>query len=722
MKKIFLTVIITLMSTSALAEDIPGQQLLSYFSANCRTQGEWTRSALADSTALIEALRGISNDPDCKSVAGAMAQLSLLNQQLANIERVNDTQVKLAEYEAQEQELLIQLSGTTDPSDLRTVNANLRELQVLRAGLVARDRAQSELAGPSKAEALISVVQLANSTFSQVSGNQRCLQKNPTLLNTATSIVAAVGSATAAVNPAIGLGLTAGASFLGATVEGVRNAYSARAIRKIADNSIAVEGYKCALETMAERWCQMRDAESFLLFKAEQRQHPSLNSGLGVAIRLNDREAPVLLEWLNKIRSGVTPTTTADAERQTAVFRRETFVRAQEAYGLGFIEENRKIYNAYTNLDERWAFLRSVIRAITPATDTPFRNPFYDVISFGYTPFFFLGLADDASIRNERGEYFALDAWRKPDGFNPTLDTIKTRYIELIQRARNRVNQELTQVLQPDALQTLSSAYDRSGNRWKISPMDGLKRIIDFLEKHPPRERDVAFQKLYANTLEKLNEIYKVTQDAVMQDAVLDRDGNIASVERIYEIAQLRYGTVVIEARLDMMIRLALLELLETSPQEDQVLVAQLLAAERFTETISKMSGTDNLALIRADINRAQPVTLSNLNAFMDTFGDNVNRILAKLVREEQASTGTIARSKRYARTELCFLLLAVPELDRFVDPRLCQGLKLGAVISGGPESLTIKPETFTLDMNARACEYRDFFRRSKIFETWGVK
>ncbi len=722
MKTLILTAIMTLIPIASFAEEVPGQQLLSYFSANCRTQGEWTRSALADSTALIEALRGISNDPDCKSVAGAMSQLNLLNQQLSNLEKVNETQVKLAEYEAQEQQLLIQLAGTTNPSDLSTLNTNLRQLQVQRAGLVARDRAQTELAGPSKADALISVVQLANSTFAQVSGNQRCLQKNPSLLNTATSIMAAVGSATAAVNPAIGLGLTAGASFLGATVEGVRNAYTARAIRKIADNSIAVEGYKCALETMAERWCQMRDAESFLLFKAQQRQNPRLNSGLGVAIRLNDREAPVLLEWLNKIRSGVTPTTTADAERQTAVFRRETFVRSQEAFGLGFIEENRKIYNTYTNLDERWVFLRSVTRAITPGTETPFRNPFYDVISVGYTPFFILGLPDDASIRNERGDYFTLDVWKKPEGFNPTLDTVKSRYVELIQRARNRVNQELSQVLQPDALQTLSSAYDRSGNRWKIAPMDALQRIIEFLDTHPPRESDMAFKKLYTNTLEKLKEIYKVTQEAIIQTATIDSDSNIASVERIYEIAQLRYGTVVVEARLDMMIRLALLELLETSPQEDQILVAQLLAAERFTETISKMSGTDNLALIRADINRAQPITISNLNSFMDTFGDNVKRILAKLVREEQASSGSIARSKRYARTELCFLLLAVPELDRYVDARLCQGLKLGAVISGGPESITIKPETFVLDMNERACEYRDFFRRSKIFETWGVK
>ena len=720
--RIIICFLFTLVTMPVFAESIPGQNLLRYFSANCRTQGEWTRAALADSTALMEALRSISQDPDCKSVSGAISQLGLLNQQLTNLEKTNETQTRIAELNSQEQELLIQISNNTDPVTLASINSKLRDLQVVRAGLIGRQKSEAELAGPDKAEMLSSVVQIANTTFNQITGNQQCLNKHPNVLNTATSIMSAVGATTAVVNPALGLGLTAGSAFLGETVEGVRRLYSSRTIRKISDNSVAIEGYKCALETMSERWCQMRDAEAFLIFKARERKHPALSSGLGTAIRLNDRELPVLLEWLNKIRSGVTPTTTADAGRQSAVFTRETYVRSQEANGMGWIEENRKIYNTYTDQNERWNFLRSVIRNLLPSTETPFRNPFYDVFSAGYAPFYLLGLPDDASIRNPQGEYFSLTSWSRPPGFNPTLDMVKEKYTEWVLRARTRVNQELTQVLQPDPLQTLSSAYDRSGNRWKISPMDSLKRIIDFLETNPPRERDAAFRKLYANTISKLKEIYVVTEETILNEEFGNLDGNTISVERIYEIAQLRYGTVVVEARLDMIIRLSLLELLENSTTEDQVVVAQLLAAERFTETITKMSGTDNLALIRADINRAQPVTISNLNSFMDIFGNNIGRILNKLSFEEKNSSGTVARSKRYARTELCFLLLSVPEVDRYVDVRLCEGLQLKPIISGGPESFSISPGTFKLDINERACEYREFFRKSKIYETWGIK
>lgn len=716
--------LIALITFPALAEDIPGQNLLSYFSANCRSQGEWTRAALDESTALIESLRSLANDNDCKSVGGAVAQLGLLNQQLSMLANTNETKSSIAQLNAQEQELLIQISNNSDPATLASINATLRDLQLQRAGLIGKENSQKELAGADKVQMLSSVIQIANTSFAQITGNQRCLEKHPNVLKTATSIMSAVGATAAVVNPALGLGLSAGASFLGETIEGVRRYRNSREIRRISDNSIAQSAYKCALESMSERWCQMRDAESFLLFKANLRRHPILESGLGSAIRLNDREVPVLLEWLNKIRSGVTPTSTADAHRRNAVNDRESYVRSMEATGLGVIEENRKIFNTYpeNEREDRWNIIKGLAASLTP--DTPgFNNPYYNIYSRAYAPFYLIGIKEtDPSIKNPASStgYHTLDSWPGAASYSPNLDNVKSNFEYWVARARTRVNQELSQVLQPDALQTLSSAFDRTGNRWKISPMDSLARLIEFLENNSPQERDFAFRKLYASTLEKLKEIYRITEDAIIiSDSI---DGNTTTVERIYELAQLGYGTVVMEARLDMIVRLSLLELLRNSRPEDQVVVAQLLAAERFTETISKMSGTDNLAVIRADINRAQPITIGNLTTFMDIFGNNINRILAKLEFEERTGSVTVARSKRYARTEFCFLLLAVPEIDDYVDVKYCQGLQMKSVATGGPETQIITPALFKSDMNERACEYREFFRKTKIYETWGIK
>jgi hypothetical protein len=588
---------------------------------------------------------------------------------------------------------------------------------VTRAGRVGRNDSHRDLEGPDKAQLMAGVIQIANTTYNQLVGNQQCLTKNPNVLNTATSVISAVGATAAVINPALGLGLSAGATFLGETIEGIRQLGNARDIRRIADNSVAFEAYKCALETMSERWCQMKDAEAFLIFKANQRRNPSLNSDLGIAIRLNDRDIPVLLEWLNKIRSGVTPTTTSDASRQSIVFQREALIRSLEASGIGLIEENREIYSTYSDLEERWTFLRSLILNLIPPNNTPVKNPFYDVLTRGYSPYFLLGLPDDGSIRNELG-YIDFSTWQKPSGFNPTLDMVKERYIEWINKSRVRVNQELTQVLQPDALQTLSSAYDRLGNRWKMSPMDSMLHLIEFLEKNPPRQNDYAFNRLYSSSLAKLKDIYNITQDAVINAS----KETPSAVQEIYEIAQLKYGTVVLESRLDMIVRLSLLELLETSSPEDQVVVAQLLAAERFTETITNLSGTDNLAIIRADIKRAQPITISNINSFVDIFGKNINKILKRLYKEEYRSSGTIAAAKRYARTEMCLLLLSVPSATKYVDIQYCIGLGFDPVVQGGPSTPKITWEIFDKDLNDRACTYREYFRQSKIYENWGIK
>ncbi|MGE3611771.1 MAG: hypothetical protein AB7I27_19435 [Bacteriovoracaceae bacterium] len=103
-----------MVSTSLLAEEIPGEVLLKYFSSNCRTQGEWTRAAISDSLALIETLKSIAQDPDCKNISGAITDLSLLNQELQVIQNTNSTKNQIASFDAQEQELLIQLSKNTD--------------------------------------------------------------------------------------------------------------------------------------------------------------------------------------------------------------------------------------------------------------------------------------------------------------------------------------------------------------------------------------------------------------------------------------------------------------------------------------------------------------------------------------------------------------------------------------------------------------------------------
>ncbi len=543
------------------------------------------------------------------------------------------------------------------------------------------------------------------------------INKNPQILTAITSVVAAVGAAAAVVNPALGLGLAAGATFLGQTVETFRINGLNRKIRRIADTSIAMEAYKCAIETMSYRWCDMDNAESFLRFKAKQRQRNFDKGDLARAIRLNDREIPVLLNWLAKVRAGVKPSTISDSDRQKLVFQRDSMVRAADALGYGVIEENRRLYDL-TDIKDRWALIRTLIVRLILSTSEG--NPLYDVFPITQAMYFLTGIEDPAQIpRSGDGNYIPLDFYTP--AVSPTLDKLKEQYLKWVELARVRVNLELTNVLQPDTLQTLTSAYDKSDNSWKLSPMDSIKNIREFLESVPPETDNLAvFKRIYADTLVRLEKIYNAVEDGVINTDARIYDNS--PIQTVYDTAQLAFGVVVLQTRLDMIIRQAVLKLIQESSPQDQNWAAQVLASDRFTDVLSKMSGTDNLALIQADINRAKPMTISNLQAFSKVFGKNINKILKRLVKEESKSSGTVAHAKKQTRTDLCYLLLAAPEWPKKVKFKYCEGLKYETIIPGGPVGKVINKELAQSDFSNRACLHKNFFRDSKIYEQWGIK
>jgi hypothetical protein len=727
MKKYILLPLILVINTSAYAQHKGAETLLAYFSGSCKTSAQWTQTAMSDSNALIKTLTAIADDADCAGASGAISQLNSLSSQLATLDKLNDTQNSISTINAEEQELLVQLTKTSDPQALAQINATLRDRQLQRAKLLG-DKSAEKLSGADKASVLAQIAQSANSSFQQITANQRCLEKNPDLLRSATSIMAGVGSAATLVNPAIGLSLSAGATFAKVAMDGIRNTRYSRSIRNISDSTVTFEAYSCALETMSERWCQMKDAESFLKFKAKHRRRAVKNPGLAEAISLNDREIPAMLDWLNRVRNGVAPRTTADAERRSVVLTRELIVRNKGDYGQSLIEQNRKTYESLEGKpdDQQWIFLRSLIMSLAPQyihTTSNVKDPMTDIYTPIYSPYYLLGLKDDDSrIRNDQDAIYSFESWKKPREIIVTLDSVKVKYLEWVDRAANLVNRELTEVQQPDPLQTLSSANIES-EPWMVTPLDAFQTVANFLEHNPPGEKQGDFTKIYQDTLEKLKKIHDIVTVAIATgDMTPQGETDLTPIEEVYDIGQLKYGIVVLQARLEMIVRLSLLEYIKNSPEEDQILLAQLLASDRFFETISTMNGTNSYAVLGQDIKKGQAYTMINLANFMDIFGQNINRTLYRLYNDEINSTPTVAQAYRDLRTSMCFLVLGAENAAHYINTNLCTGLKMEAREPGGPESITLGHDTFKKDLAERACTYREYFRESDIYQKWGIK
>ena len=745
MRKLSLLFILAI-AVPSFAEEIPGSTLLSYFSGSCTTSGQWTQAAIADSAALIKTLNAMSADPDCATASGAISQLNNLSSQVAIYDKINSTKNLIATYNAEEQELLIQLTMTNDSVVIREINSALRTLQIQRAKLLNSDTTASQMTGTDKVTVLGQIAQSANSSFQQITSNEKCLNKNPTLLTSATSIVAGVGSAVTMINPAIGIAMTAGSTFINVAMEGIKNSRRAHRIKNIADSTVTFEAYSCALESMSDRWCQMTDAEAFLKFKAEHRRDTQTKPGLAQAISLNDREIPVVLDWLNKIRNGVAPRTTADASRRQAVLTRELFARSRSDYGQSLIEQSRKTYDSMAGKpdDQQWKFLRTVVASLAPDGDAApsgsgVRDPLNDIYAPKFAAYNLVGMKENDPEIICNGNICKFDTWNKPASLNPTLDTVKVKFLEWIGRATELVNRELTEVQQPDPLNTLSSG-NMEADPWMITPLDAFQTIADFLENNPPGERQGDFRKLYEDTLAKLRTIHDVATVAIAtgqmvtppncEPAVCNGDicaapvciSDLSPIEHIYDTAQLKYGIVVLQSRLELIVRLSLLEYIKNSSEEDQVLVAQLLASDRFYQTISNMNGTASFAKLNRDIIKGKAYTMENLSSFMDIFGKNINRSLRTLYQEELKAKPDVAKAKRDMRTSMCFLILSAENVEKWIDIELCNGLKMEAMEPGGPQSVTIQASTFGKDLGQRACTSREFFRQSDIYQKWGIK
>ncbi len=725
--KNLLIVLALSVSSPLFAETIPGQAMLEYFGATCPSQGEWTQAALNDSRSLYAVIDAIKNDPDCKTMGGALTQLSTLNDQVTQLSEMSEAKKQIAAYDAQERTLLIEISKSTNPIDIDNLNMNLRAVQVGRAGLLGRENAGKELSGPNTVLALSRAVQLADSAFSQIAANQRCQEKAPGLLTSATGMVASIGAAVTAVNPAIGLGLQAGSAFMGTAIEQYRQGRFNILIRQASQGTTQYQGYKCALETMTNRWCDMTDAKAFLRYKMNLPARTSLSDELRNAIKLNDREVPVILDWLLKVKSGVAPQTTADGDRQSMASWRLAKLESLEAGGISKINTARKEYaEVEGNFPERWSVLRTLLNAIAPRStsmsDEGIKNPFTDVFPAGFIPYFLIGLKEDDStiFSEQQGGWIPLDNWKNPNGVKPTLEDIRKNYVELVRLARIKVEREMNEARRPDAAFTLADSYIPDPKH-KISPMKSIGKIVEFLEANPPT--DAEFKKIYNSTLSKLKKIYDATENAVLTDSLsMGPSVEEEALRIILEEAQLTYGTIVLQSRLELLIRIAVMDMLEHSPPEDQVIVAQLLASDRFMETLSRFTGKNDPAFIVEDIDRAMKVTSDNLTAFVRVFGKQLSKQIKKLSDDERAAQPTMAALIRNDRAQLCYLLLGSNEAARYVNVKLCEGLKLGPYTQGAPETKPLSASDYSKDIGIRGCILQDYRRTRKIFSEASLK
>lgn len=726
--------------------------LLQTFSAGCPSQGEWTKTALDHTRALLSTLEAIKNDPDCKTIPGAIAQLSGLDQQLTALTK-NPNDVEYLGLKRTSEALLLQLENTEDPLARDAILASLRQVELDLAktdGFLEADRGFDR-----KARLGHAMQQLVGSTqtmLQQISANQQCMQKNPGLLSSVVSVAGTV--AAASMTSGASLIASAGVGLYGHIVEFLSGRGIQKQINKASDILVR-SAMQCGLEALSNQWCAAQDSLELIktasYFTGEG--PVSINHPVVKGAQLLKRDVPAFLGWLDRIGAGAEANNMATGQRIGRAQERLRMVQLARAQGIGLVNENQRLFDgARGDSKLEWNVVKTTIRDIGAnlaiystngmlySTSTP--NPMVEVIDAAYAPYYLLGLKrnevpkggaqTESLLSFEDFDPFAK--WPLPTPFKPSMATVKAQLSAWIEDSEKKARAERDLVLNPDIVQTMFESLIPGPNRTEYPAYNAMLNLSQYIygwrnSEFFPQDYGV----VASDTLTRLRkiraEITSSTQavrkrESESGQAKFEIDEALkkkieVSLGEIYKLSVLDFGSSFFSGRLETIIRLISLESLSRQGNAvfSQNVIAKMMASQNMISELTRFSGNDDLTLIGRDIQKSQQATQELLQIFGGAFADSINdsmRFYKKRIKQmHETSSGLNAQEL----ADLCFKILAIPFKLDGVDLSACQGARLMPIVPGGPASEVWEPVLQRRTFERRACVYRDFLRQNRIYQ-----
>ena len=729
-------------------------QLFSYFQSSCPTQGEWTKTALNHTKALISVLKSIQNDPDCRTMSGAISQLDFLALKLQDL-RANSTEREVISLRKQQQALLLQMSSDPNSSLLPIIESSLQQNQIQLAQYLGYQDAERSAYHTNQSQMLRNLVVSSNVLMTQAVANQTCLLKNPSLLSGIGSVAGAVSAGV--LTSGVSLGVSAAVDLFGSVVNQVIQMRTARRIRPLIAN-MGAPVYDCVLEALSNQWCGAQDALNVIGAKSAALTGTQSEDEIWTGLKILDRDLPVILDWLSHVEAGADPTNQAQGSRQNKVLVRRQMIQSARPLGLGTLNEKKVLFDQAKLDTQKWIVIRSAIPEllasvgissssfviVTAGGSPAASSPLLDIYSSDYAPYYLLGLSlAEAPRQNGAIVPFAsfdpfttanpaIPGW--PIGlpaYKPDLGIVRSQFLAWVQAAQDQVTNEFAAILQPDPLSVISDGATQIAQR---GPRKFLQRVSSFLSQELVRGAGVN-QKIYTDTVTRLNNmifemdrILKAPAGAALTNSVCDEPNTPAPTSSeeaasralacIYKQARLEYGTVFIRGRLERSIRIKLNDVLLSGKIRDPGLAAKLLASDDILRDLSAYSGNSNLYEMSRDAETSQRITNKNLAEFTSLFGGSIASGLRQSIDLEK-QLGSAGKNYGRSRAETCLMLLAVPQWPREIPREFCIGSQLPSFFVGGPAAPMITLETLVKPQNERACAFRDYRRGSMIYQNY---
>ncbi len=296
----------------------PTSDLLLAFGDRCpMSYGNLNRGALADSNALQKIIDSIKSDPNCNGVTGALSAVQSGIDQGAVLAPKQDELALIQQQQTCKSlqlafnEVSGALADPTDPNyDYATSLQNA--LQNCKMSLL---NSQSKQQYDKENLRLQTAQNLQNYTvqlFQQLNNSSKCVTKNPSIA--AQVVGQVVGLASTLVNTTTGLGLMSASVLVDQLIGYVKNYKLGSALKKLSSAS-QITGVNCAMEAIAESYCQAKDKELAMkvdLSTTSKTSCQTLNEATVVSGNLN-----MLTQMINNLKnSGGNSQDSIDAQEE----------------------------------------------------------------------------------------------------------------------------------------------------------------------------------------------------------------------------------------------------------------------------------------------------------------------------------------------------------------------------------------------------------------------
>ncbi len=708
-------------------------KLLETFSNGCSLTKGVSADAISVVRGLASAVRSAENDPRCKSLSGLVTSLdsttlqaqSLIPQ--VNDSYVNEIEIQLSSLQRKKEEITTLLTQTTDPTEISELRSELYRVRIEIAGTMseAKDTSVNDQQ-IRKAQALRLLLGSTQQAVNQIIANESCWVGQPSLLQQVAGVGSTLGASAAltTVSSERAILLSAGLGILSTVVDFFERLSKAKKLAQF-DLALGSTAITCAMEKMNDVYCSAQDTLNAVK-QVGANYYDTKKDPVWQGIGLLEKEIPVLLAWLQKVKSGGGAGTIEDAEKQANIELREVNLINSQRIFEGFYRDSKLRYDQTVDIESRFDIIKNLslvsfyrlCASNGPSGGPNMENPLCSG-DYQSIPYQLIGLSKNQQLalqskyQNISFSSITLDTLVGagiPGGDLITLDTVRFQFQKLFDRKREEFDIEKRLTLGQDLTLIFDEAMKKNyAIANPVTAESSLENLMTFLK---PRE-DRKQEDLQLDLREQVMRSVEIILDQIRLVSKRQTTNQQAK-EVIFVAADLKFGTSFLGDRLERLVRTDLERLVRDPAQVDDVTRLPLLAANDVITELRKYYQASSLQEMQESSTNAQLIMVRTIDPFTRLFANAMVRVFNDFDSIQRRVGGEGAAQALALKTKLCFYFLGTTRTQKFFLDE-CEGLAAKSVL--GIQTVPFSKTMFSAPLESRACLYRNFIMKNRIYE-----